>query len=264
MLTTTTIAAISFFEIPMYIVQIYSADYISSYGIMTGTIIALALLILINVVFFVVYYASIVRDTAFKHWIDKHKKSTTTMAIISLLINFKIFRYLYCKFFGAALFHAPFDRNTLFYGPFIVMNIVYLLLVLTPIIIVDIVTFYFIEWGCQLLIVAIESFVFSLVIIILSLIEFWKIRRRFFKDEDDSCLEINPKMFDNAYTVAGGTPNQENGQHLTTLQKVNKRELLGDSQNSNMQNSYSYNVQVEYKESANLSSIAILSRLGSK
>ena len=265
MLTTTTIAAISIFEIPMYIVQIYSADYISSYGIMTGTIIALSLLILINVVFFIVYYASVVRDTAFKHWIDKYKKSTTTMAILSLIVNFKIFRYLYSKFFGATLFHAPFDRNTLFYRPFIIMNIIYLLLVLTPIIIVDIVTFYFIEWGYQLLIVAIESFVFSLVIIILSLIEFWKIRSRFFKDEEDSYLEINPKMFDNAYTVAGGgIPNHENNQRVTTLQKVNKGELLEDSQNSNIHNSYSYNAQVKYDDATNLSSVGFLSRLNSK
>jgi len=162
------------------------------------------------------------------------------------------------------MFNAPFERSTLFYRPFIIMNIIYLLLVITPIIIVDIVTFYFIEWGYQLLIVGIESFVFSILVIVLSLIEFLKIRRKFFKDEDDSYLAINPKMFDNAYTVAGGIPNNDIGQRATTLQKVRKIEGFEDSQSLNLHQSYSYNAQMRIDDATNLSSIGFLSRFNSE
>lgn len=92
MMTTTIIKCISLFELPMYIVMIWSADYISSDGIMIGAIAVLLVLVLLNVVFFIVYYANVVRDQAFKHWKDRYTKSSTTIAIVSLVLNFKLFR----------------------------------------------------------------------------------------------------------------------------------------------------------------------------
>jgi hypothetical protein len=117
---------------------------------------------------------------------------------------------------------------------------------LLPIIIVDLVTFYFIDWGYQLLIVAIESFVFSIMIIVLSLIEFFRIKSRFFKDEDESYLAINPKMFDNAYTVAGGVPNLKD-KNQTTKMHIEKHGGVGGfdaSRPPSHSNSYSYNLEV--------------------
>jgi len=163
-----------------------------------------------------------------------------------------------------AIFNAPFEKATLFYRPFIVLNIVYLLLVITPLIIIDIVIFYFIQWGYQLLIVGIETFVFSLAIIILSFLEFLKIKNRLFKDVDESYLAINPKMFDNAYTVAGGgVPPNENNQRVNTLQRVKGISQLEDSQSSYARHSFSYNAERKYEDATNLSSIGFMSRLNS-
>lgn len=130
----------------------------------------------------------------------------------------------------------------------------------------DIVIFYDVMWGYQLLIVAIESFVFSFLIIILSLIEFLKIKRKFFTDDEEDYLAINPKIFDNAYTVAGGLPprQQEPGNRLTTQQKVQGIQNLGEeSSASQMYNSYSYNVEKKYENRSNLSSIEFISRFNS-
>lgn len=113
---------------PILIVQIYSAVYISSWGICIGTLVALCILIMCNICFFIIYNVSIIKDNAYKHWQDKFKHSSRTIAVTSLLFNFKIFRCLYSKFFGAKIFNAPFEKSTLFYRPFVVINIVYLLL----------------------------------------------------------------------------------------------------------------------------------------
>lgn len=159
------------------------------------------------------------------------------------------------------VFHAPFEKSTKFYRPFVVMNIIYILLCLTPIIIVDIVTFYFIQWGYQLLVVAIESFIFSVTLIILSLIEFFKIKKRIFSNEDDSYLAINPKMFENAYTVAGGGVPNDNYQKPKFM---NEREgpQFEDSQHSYFVNNY-LNRDMKYNDPNNLSSIGFLSRFNS-
>ena len=259
MITTWLIKGIAILEIPYYIIQIYSAAYISSWGIMIGTIIALIILIVWNIVFYIVYLLYVVKDHAFKHWKDKYKCTSRTISITSLIVNFKLFRSFYSKFYGLNTFHAPFEKSTIFYRPFVIMNIIYMLLCLTPIIIVDIVAFYFIQWGYQLLIVAIESFIFSIALIILSLIEFFRIKKRFFSDEDDSYLAINPKMFDNAYTVAGGIPRDSHPK--TTINKQRGVPKFEDSQNVFLNNSYSYNKDMKYNDATNLSSIGIISKL---
>lgn len=105
---------------------------------------------------------------------------------------------------------------------------------------------------------------FSLIIIILSFIEFFKIKRRFFKDEEESYLAINPKMFDNAYTVAGGVPPHENNERATTLQKhVRGAPHFEDSHSSYLHHSYSYNAERKYADDTNLSSIGFMSRFNS-
>ena len=127
--------------------------------------------------------------------------------------------------------------------------------------IIDIVSFYFIQWGYQLLVVAIESFIFSIALLILSLIEFFRIKKRFFSDEDDSYLAINPKMFDNAYTVAGGGIPNENIKR-PGFDKERSAPQFEDSQNTYLINSY-YNREMKYNDPNNLSSIGFLSRFNS-
>jgi hypothetical protein len=212
-----------------------------------------------------VYNISIVKDNAYKHWAEKYSCSTKTISIISLLINFKIFRSLYSKFFGATIFNAPFEKQTLFYRPFVVLNIIYLLLVLIPIIIIDIVTFYYVEWGYQLLVVAIESFVFSLLVIVLSFVEFFKIKKKFFQDDDDNYLAVDKRMFDNAYSAAGGMPpaQAEHKQRVTTREKVKGIAGFEDSQTSQLYNSYSYNAERKYEDPSNTSSMTLMSRFHS-
>lgn len=144
-----------------------------------------------------------------------------------------------------------------------VLTIIHLLFVLIPIIIVDIVTFYFVEWGYQLLIVAIESFVFSILMIILSFIEFFKIKRKVFQDDEEDYLSINPKMFDNAYTAAGGIPPQEPGDRVNTQQRVKGMIGIEESSASQLYHSYSYNGDKRFDEKTNQSSMGFLTRFNS-
>ena len=110
MITTCLIKGISILEIPYYVIQIYSAAYISSWGIMIGTIIALIILVIWNIVFYIVYLTYVVKDHAYKHWKDKYKCTSRTISIFSLIINFKLFRCFYSKFYGLNVFHAPFEK----------------------------------------------------------------------------------------------------------------------------------------------------------
>ena len=86
MITTWLIKGIAIIEMPYYIVQIFSAAYISSWGIMAGTVIALAILIWCNIAFYIVYNVNVINDNAFKHWKDKYKCQSYTITILQFII----------------------------------------------------------------------------------------------------------------------------------------------------------------------------------
>ncbi|CAI2378427.1 unnamed protein product [Moneuplotes crassus] len=263
MITTCLIKFIAVIEMPYLGVQVWSAIYISSWGIVTGTVIAMIMLVLGNILFYIVFKRVVVKDNAYKHWKDKYKCSNQTVSFISLIINFKFFRCFYSKFYGISIFNAPFERSTLFFRPFVVVSVIYLLLVLIPVIIVDIVIFYYVEWGYQLLIVGIESFTFSILVILLSFIEFFKIKSKVFKDDDEDYLSINKKMFDNAYTVAGGAIPNGLAEPNITQQRVKIPAGLEESSASQIYNSFSYNNE-KYLDKSGISSIEVFSKFDNK
>ena len=72
-------------------------------------------------------------------------------------------------------------------------------------------------------------------------------------------------MFDNAYTVAGGLPPQQQDprQRMTTQRVKGIPNLEDESSASQMYNSYSYNAEKKYEDRSNLSSIGFFTRFNS-
>jgi len=69
-----------------------------------------------------------------------------------------------------------------------------------PIIIADVIIFLQVEWGYQLLILAIESFMLAILIIVLTIIEF-RYPERLLMSGDEQYIRIKPKGFDGGPNV---------------------------------------------------------------
>ena len=134
----------SFLE-PFYILyQIAFSVKLSQYGILSGGIISFIGLVVSNILFFSLYRRNIVKDPIYKYWNFKVLKFTLNF---HLLFNFKSFRLLYCKFAGLKYFQAPFSKDQVYLRPLLIITVVYFLLCLVPLIITDIVCFFYISWN---------------------------------------------------------------------------------------------------------------------
>lgn len=98
--------------------------------------------------------------------------------------------------------NAPFERPQVFFRPFLAVSLIYMVVSLVPLVIVDIITFWFVQWGYQFFIVAIESFIFSLLFTVLSFIEFCSLRRLIYTQEEEDYLAIDHKTYETSYANA--------------------------------------------------------------
>ena len=119
--------------------------------------------------------------------------------ILSLCINFKMIRLFYCKFFNLPYFNAQFEKPDMFYKPLTYITVLSIVVYLTPLIIVDIIAFFNVDWGFQLLINCIESCFLSILLLILCLIELFRLKKRLLIEDS---LIITTKKFENSYSHA--------------------------------------------------------------
>ena len=126
-----------------------------------------------NIVFYLIYKKEIVHDPTFSKWCRMYPKTERYISLLALLVNFKSIKLLYSGFYGLESCLAQFEdplRN--FFRPMRMLTYFSFIFVYLPIIAADVLIFMQVEWGYQLLILAIESFILAIGITIATIIEF--------------------------------------------------------------------------------------------
>jgi hypothetical protein len=138
--------------------------------------VALMFEIAIDLFFLIVFTEQIKNDESFKYWCMYNPKVVKTLQIISSIFSFKVYRLLYSIFFGKDEFNAAFTDPYKFFNPLNLASFLNLLLVKLPCLVGCIFTIRYVDWGYQLLIAAYELLIFIVVIIILSITEYFQMR----------------------------------------------------------------------------------------
>ena len=170
------------------------AAEIDAWSIFAGSFISFVFLLLFDVFFFVIYMKELRTDASFKYWADRFRFTSKVVPFLALAFNFKLFRLFYSRLFGLDHFVAPFEQPEHFYRTLVFVSILHLIFSVIPLVISDIIAFAFIEWGYQLLITCIESFMLSTALIILTIIELFRLKRLLVTEQE--YMPINAKTFD--------------------------------------------------------------------
>ena len=113
------------------------------------------------------------------------------------------------------MFFAAFDKIEVYYRPMVFITILNCLLSKLAIVVVDCIIFYYIDWGYQLLIAGIETFVLEVIVFVLLIWEGRRLKSTIMSDTGEpSYMQINPRMFDNSKlmsAVPGGYTNETKG-----------------------------------------------------
>jgi hypothetical protein len=179
------------------------AAEITAWGIFAGTLVAFLFLATANFLMFIFYILKIRHDSHFKYWAHSYRCTTIVVTLFSLLFNFKFIKAFYSRFFGFDAFCSPFEKADSIYRPLLSVTLFNILFSMIPIMLSDIVAFLYIDWGYQLLVCCIETFTLSCILIILTILEFRKIKQILLITDEDQYYRITPKLFDSS-TVAGG------------------------------------------------------------
>jgi len=130
-----------------------------------------------------------------------NKKVQAGVAIVGGLFNFKCYRLLYSRLFGMDEFNAPLEEPYTFYRPFNLSSLFNLVCVKLPLIVACIFGLMYVEWGYQLLIVCFELLVIEVFLLILSMIEYFKLRAHLMKQ--GKYTKVDPKKVDKLAVMAG-------------------------------------------------------------
>jgi hypothetical protein len=104
--------AIALMSIPECLVigyQIYQAyNFSTNYVVIYYASLGVACILYSANLLFIIYYCARMqtKDMSFTYWRQKHFCVTVIILFLSLVINFKLFRLLYSRFFGIKLFSA--------------------------------------------------------------------------------------------------------------------------------------------------------------
>ena len=123
------------------------------YGIapaFTLSFMALLFLIGLNLFCFLIYRFQLKQDSAFKYWEQEFNRSTLVITILGFVINFKIHRMFYSRFWGRRDFEAVFSDEIVFYRSVMFSSSVYIITCILPIIIATIFVLIYVPFGYQL------------------------------------------------------------------------------------------------------------------
>jgi hypothetical protein len=128
-----------------------------------------------NIIFVCWYKTQVVaNDNTFVKWLHFFPNTKKFLPLFCLLINFKCCKMLYSGFYGLESTMAKFGKSKSFYRVMRTPTYFQWIFCYLPIYVVDVIIFLKIEWGYQLLILGIETFVLQTLIIIMTWIEFSK------------------------------------------------------------------------------------------
>ena len=172
---TNLIACIGSLELIMYVMMAAYAYSLDETLILMFVGIGFFGLLASNILFVSYYRQQItVKDQVFVKWLHFFPKTRFWLPLISLLLNFKMGKMFYSGFYGLDSTMARFGRHQQFY--YLQRMTAYFSFVFCYafIFIADALILTKIEWGYQLVILAIETIVLQLIIIILTCLEFRK------------------------------------------------------------------------------------------
>lgn len=98
---------------------------------------------------------------------------------LGFVINFKIHRMFYSRFWGKRDFEAVFNDEIMFYRSVMFSSLVYIICCIVPILISSVFVIIYVPFGYQLQMFGLEMFIIEVMILILLLIELYKIRKHF-------------------------------------------------------------------------------------
>ena len=170
---TNLICLVGALEGPMYLHMAILAFALDKTWILVASSIGLVFLVLTNMVFVCYYRQEIVqKDMVFQKWIHFFPKTQTWLPLLTLLVNFKCAKMLYSGFFGLESTQAKFGRMKNFFFILRLSSYFSFVFVYGPIFVADFLIFAEVKWGYQLFVLAIETMVIQIFIIIMTVIEF--------------------------------------------------------------------------------------------
>lgn len=139
----------------IYYAYMYETNYIlillGSAGIALG-------LITMNLIFIIYYCARLqFTDISYNYWRQKHFCITILILLLSMTVNFKLYRLLYSRFFAIPFFSANIENKRAFTRRVQVFNLISIFTFTLPLIGLDVLILYYLEWGSQLYITCAES-----------------------------------------------------------------------------------------------------------
>jgi len=190
---TCLIALIGSLEIFVYFLMVVYAGVLENWAGFALSLIALIMLMVANVTFYVLYRKEIQNDKAFQNWCKHFPKVDKYVPLAALVVNFKLIKMIYSGFYGleSCLAHIeePIDH---FFQQIRMVTYFSFIFVYCPIVIADFILFATVDWGYQLLVLAIESFIFALFIFFATIVEF-KDHDKWFTSGDEQFLRIKPR-----------------------------------------------------------------------
>lgn len=130
----------------------------------------LAILCILNIIFTVLVVCGnpkIAKDLKFVAWRNRHRASYASIMIASALISFKLSRIHASYFLGRKSFLAEYDDQRAYLKLSQSLAIAFILLGNAPIILIDLGSLTYSQWGSQLYINLIETIVLSVTMIVL-------------------------------------------------------------------------------------------------
>jgi len=112
-----------------------------------GTCIALAVLVLMNVVFLFVFLTLIRRDRGYQDYRREFCCVPVGIAVIGSLMSFKVANFYYSRFFGIRSFFIPLENAVRMHTMLNIMSIINIVFSLLPIIFIDIYGLSKYGWG---------------------------------------------------------------------------------------------------------------------
>ena len=111
-----------------------------------GTLLALGILIITNLIFMIVL-CSVMRDSDYRAHRKQFCGTHWCIHILGSLISYKVGRFLYARFYGGDRFAAPFKNPQKIHNALNCLTILNMVLSLAPIIFVDIYGLIKYKWG---------------------------------------------------------------------------------------------------------------------
>lgn len=192
---TCLIAIIGSFEVPMYALMVIYAVIDEEYLIAGVCAIGLLSMVLANLAFMIYFKRDVVgKDQTLSKWLYFFPKTKRFVPIASGLLNFKCSKFLYSGFYGLESSMAKFSRPMDFYRVLRLCSFFSFIFSYGFIFVADFMILTQIEWGGQILVSAIETFLLQILVIVLTYLESKKPPAELLSVGSTQYTTINPRQ----------------------------------------------------------------------